>query len=157
MDNKIKIIDFTSDYIEKAIDILAEYNQFHKSNFPEFYKDTEREDEIDFIKWIIEDENNSGYIAFDGEKPVGIALFGLVSKPSNFTTPEVTYLYEMVVKEEYRSQGIGRALMHKIVEYSKTRGIEKIELEITHGNERGIAFYKEIGFYDYSKIMLMDI
>ncbi len=157
MDKRIKIVPFANEHINETINIIAEYHRYHSANFPEHFKNTEADEEREYIKFMLSEEGNYGYVAILDDKVVGLALFGLVLKPNNFVCPEVTYIYEIIVKEEFRSKGIGRVLVNKIVEFSKTRGIEKIELEIKNSNERGISFYKEVGFYDYSKIMFLDI
>lgn len=157
MENDIIIEQFTSKHVEQALDILYEYNRFHHTNDPKHFKNIDKEEEVDYLKWVLEEDNNYGFVAIKDNKVIGFALFGLMLKPSNFISPEVTYVSEMIVKEGYRSKGIGEKLLKKIIEFSKTRGIDKIELEITNANERGIEFYKRMGFYDYSRVMFMDI
>lgn len=157
MKKEIKIEPFTKKHVGEALEIFYEYNKYHHINFPDYYKNIDKGEEADYLKWILEEENNKGFVAIIDDKVVGFALFGLILKPSNFISPEVTYISEMIVKESYRSMGIGEKLLKKIIEYSKTRGIDKIELEITNANERGIGFYKKMGFYDYSRVMFMDI
>lgn len=50
------------------------------------------------------------------------------------------------VKEGYRDLGIGRALMHSIINRSIIRGHKSMTLEVRISNERGQAFYSRLGF-----------
>ncbi|MDR1694453.1 MAG: GNAT family N-acetyltransferase [Lactobacillaceae bacterium] len=157
MDKDIIIEQFTSKHIEGALDILQEYDQFHHASDPKHFKNMDKEEEFNYLKWILEEDGSYGIVATKDNKVVGFAIFGLLLKPSNFASPEVTYISEMVVKDGFRSRGIGEKMLKRIIEFSKTRGIDKIELEITNANERGIGFYRRTGFYDYSKVMFLDI
>lgn len=157
MNKYIKIEPFSEEHIKKTLDILYEYHKFHASNFPDYFKDMDKEEEKEYLSLMLKEENNYGYVASINNEIVGFALFGLVSKPANFVSPEVAYIYEIVVKEQHRHKGVGNALVKKIIEFSQTMGIDKIELEIKNSNEQGISFYQKAGFYDYSKTMFLDI
>jgi len=50
------------------------------------------------------------------------------------------------IKEGYRDLGIGRALMHSILNRSIIRGHRSMTLEVRISNERGQAFYSRLGF-----------
>lgn len=157
MEKGIRIEQFNKKHIGQVLDIFCEYDTYHHTNFPDYYKNTDKQEEQEYLELVLEEDNSYGFVAIANDKVVGFALFGLILKPTNFISPEVTYISEMLVKEEYRSKGIGEMLIKKIVEFSKTRGIDKVELEITNANERGINFYKKMGFYDYSRVMFLDV
>jgi len=52
----------------------------------------------------------------------------------------------LVVRNEYRSRGIGNALMDKIIEKTKARGLHRMTLEVRVGNAKAISFYQKMGF-----------
>ncbi len=52
----------------------------------------------------------------------------------------------LAVEEEVRSMGIGAALMKKFTEHSCSYGIINLRLEVRTDNQRGIDFYRKLGF-----------
>jgi len=53
------------------------------------------------------------------------------------------YVEQIAVSKEYQKQGIGSALLMKIIETSKTK---PVCLDALLSNEQGILFYKKMGF-----------
>ena len=51
-------------------------------------------------------------------------------------------------KKEYWNQGLGTAMMEKIIERGKNMNIKSIELEVIDDNLAGIALYHKMGFED---------
>jgi ribosomal protein S18 acetylase RimI-like enzyme len=53
----------------------------------------------------------------------------------------------MGVLAEYRSQGIGQALLETLLSWAQARGgIEKVCLSVHADNQRAISLYKKLGF-----------
>lgn len=53
------------------------------------------------------------------------------------------------IREEYRSRGVGKALLSKLISWAKGNGvIEKINLQVIANNARGIALYESLGFLE---------
>jgi len=53
---------------------------------------------------------------------------------------------------EYRRQGLARAILNAILEYSSKAGAEFITLEVREGNLSAIALYKSFGFYEVGRL-----
>lgn len=60
--------------------------------------------------------------------------------------PLQTRILILGVKDGYRDIGIGRALMHSIINRSIIQGHRSMTLEVRISNERGQAFYSRLGF-----------
>ena len=89
-------------------------------------------------KWLAEGKR-AVVFEVDGTG-VGYALFS--------KTPEHIYLKHFFIETQHRRQGAGRTAMQWLMTNvwgSKTR----IRLDVLVGNERGIAFWKSLGFEDY--------
>jgi RimJ/RimL family protein N-acetyltransferase len=54
----------------------------------------------------------------------------------------------MSVASEFRSQGVGSAVMTALMGWARDRGVVKVELGVFPHNERAIAFYRRHGFVD---------
>jgi GNAT superfamily N-acetyltransferase len=62
---------------------------------------------------------------------------------------------ELVVDENYRGKGVGKALLDKIIEIAKSHGCVRVELDSGFHREKAHAFYRSLGFesraYMFSK------
>jgi ribosomal protein S18 acetylase RimI-like enzyme len=70
---------------------------------------------------------------------VGLILCSLVR-------PDVGHITQVCVLPEYRSAGLGEAMMAASTRNLRGRGFRCISLTVTEANDRAIALYKRIGF-----------
>ena len=56
------------------------------------------------------------------------------------------YIYRLIVKEEFRGQGVGRQLVDSWLDMLKAQGVRKAYLEVWSDNQSAIGFYKALGF-----------
>jgi len=66
-----------------------------------------------------------------------------------FIRDHIAWLAMLIVKEEYKRRGIGRALMGKSLEYCKDRGITLIKLD---GTQEAYPLYRGFGFLDEGEV-----
>jgi len=66
-----------------------------------------------------------------------------------FIRDHIAWLAMLIVKEEYKRRGIGRALMEKSLEYCKHRGITLIKLD---GTREAYPLYRGFGFLDEGEV-----
>ncbi len=66
-----------------------------------------------------------------------------------FIRDHIAWLAMVIVKEEYKRRGIGRALMEKSLEYCKDRGITLIKLD---GTREAYPLYRGFGFLDEGEL-----
>ncbi|MBA2524688.1 MAG: GNAT family N-acetyltransferase [Pyrinomonadaceae bacterium] len=82
-------------------------------------------------------------LAFDGDKPVGFAVFYFTY--STFAGLPGLYLEDLFVKPEARGLGIGRQLLSYLAKLARERGCWRIEWAVLHWNETAIGFYRKLG------------
>jgi len=70
---------------------------------------------------------------------VGLILCSLVR-------PDVGHITQVCVLPEYRSAGLGEAMLAASTRNLRGRGFHSISLTVTEANDRAIALYKRIGF-----------
>ncbi len=90
--------------------------------------------------------------AITDSKAVGLATCFV-----NFSTFKVKpylYIHDIVVLNEYRQNGIGKALMQKLIEVSEERNYCKITLEVREDNTLAQSLYKSKGFEECEPRML---
>ena len=89
----------------------------------------------EFFAWIA--ESNNEIIATSG--------LSFLQKPPHFInlTGKFAYIMNMYTKPEWRRKGIGLALLEKLIEEIKKKGIESVVL---HATPYGRPLYEKYGF-----------
>jgi ribosomal protein S18 acetylase RimI-like enzyme len=90
--------------------------------------------------------------AITDSKAVGLATCFV-----NFSTFKVKpylYIHDIIVLDEYRGKGIGKALMQKLIEISVERKYCKVTLEVREDNLKAQSLYKSLGFDECEPKML---
>jgi ribosomal protein S18 acetylase RimI-like enzyme len=84
------------------------------------------------------------FLAFDGEKPVGIAVcfLGL----STFAARPLINIHDLAVLPDYRGQGVGRLLLERVEAKGRELGCCKLTLEVREDNHRAQRLYQRAGF-----------
>jgi GNAT superfamily N-acetyltransferase len=85
---------------------------------------------------------------------VGIALFY-----NRFSTWKgvTIHLEDLIVKQDKRSLGIGKALYKKVLEYAITQKVKRVEWVVLNWNKNAIDFYKNSGakvFDDWQTVQI---
>ena len=85
-------------------------------------------------------------LAFDDEKPVGIAVcfFGV----STFRARPLVNIHDLAVLPAYRGRGVGRALLGAVEDHARSRGCCKLTLEVQDDNTPARTLYQRFGFED---------
>ena len=94
------------------------------------------------LKAVIDDDNSVLFVASDGGKIVGCATLCVFHSP----TGSKASIEDVVVHDEYRGRGIGRALMECVL--NRARSLAPIELHLTSKPARvaANALYQTLGF-----------
>jgi len=116
------------------------------------------EDGEAYFKECITGEEKCAFVARLDDKIVGY-LVGRTHKDKVFhrILPLLAGLDNMLVLEEYRGKGIGTRLYQSFKDWSKSKGIGKIQVLASIQNTDGINFYHQNGFVDYDLILESDI
>ena len=76
-----------------------------------------------------------------GEDGRTLAVVRSVTDPDNEAAQ-----FAIVVRSDLHGRGLGVALMHKLIAYSRARGTARIEGEVLRDNQRMREFVRELGF-----------
>jgi GNAT superfamily N-acetyltransferase len=76
-------------------------------------------------------------------KKAGFALF--FHSYSTFLAKPGIYLEDLFVRAEYRSKGIGEALLRHLAKIAKERDCGRLEWSVLDWNTRALEFYHELG------------
>jgi ribosomal protein S18 acetylase RimI-like enzyme len=98
------------------------------------------------IESLITDNNSQLVVAVDEEKIVGTG-YGVIRDSESFVKSDHhAYLGFMIVKPEYRRNGVNRAVIDALISWSKSKGISEVRLEVYEQNEATISAYENYGF-----------
>ena len=88
----------------------------------------------------------AGLLAFDGDRPVGIALCFVGF--SSFKAKPLLNIHDLAVLPDYRGQGIGRQLLAAVEQTAREKGHCAVTLEVDEQNQRAQKTYLAAGFHD---------
>ena len=84
-----------------------------------------------------------GLIALDGETPVAYALY--YPNFSSFRGQRGIHIDDIYIKDEYRKQGVGEAMLREIARVAFSRGLERIDFNVLEWNTPALKFYEKHG------------
>jgi ribosomal protein S18 acetylase RimI-like enzyme len=77
-------------------------------------------------------------VAFRGDAPLGLAVLGLRGRRG--------WVGGMGVIAAERRAGVGRRLMHALIDEARAAGVEELGLEVLEPNGGAISLYEQLGF-----------
>ena len=139
----ITIRESTHDDIPSLLELLDELGR------PKPQKDNELEKFTALLKNYMQEDDKKILVAqIDNSKIIGMISMVFLSR-LNQNTSEM-YVPELIVSQNYHSQGIGKKLLNFSIKLGKEKKCHRIRLE--SGNQRieSHKFYKHLGFEDSS-------
>ena len=84
-------------------------------------------------------------VAEAGGRLVGLGT-GRITKPSSWSDELALEVANVYVDTSFRRQGVGRAIVAKLVEFAFERGLERLVLRLFAPNRDAEAFWSKLGF-----------
>lgn len=110
-------------------------------------------DGVDFFKSRINAKDGVVYLAVVGNTVAGCLVGGMTAPHSYRTITRLAEIEEIFVVAEYRSKKVGAKLIDAFELWCQQNNVERIKVEVSAGNARGIKFYQRIGFDSYNMIL----
>ena len=138
---KAKISDFQGIH-----NLIMQVHKLHVNERNDIYKDV---DPMDFEKFRTELSNsNNIYLIAELENEIVGICFSQIKEISNnkiMKNRKILHIENICVDENHQKKGIGKKLYKQIVQLSKEKNIDNIELMVWRFNENAIKFYKNLG------------
>lgn len=131
--------------------LYAELDDFHRQALPEVFSSSFHRSEEYFQK-ILTEPHSLVLVAEEEENLLGFVhlYWGLSSvfflKPQKFVVIE-----DLLVKKEFRRQGIGRQLMVCAQQWAREQKADLVELNVWEFNDTGRSFYESLGYKTVSR------
>jgi GNAT superfamily N-acetyltransferase len=148
------------DDYEGLLELYAELDEFHRSNHPELFIRPEKAYRaIEYIDDLINSNDKMLVIAEEGSKIIGLAecfiansaVFPIIKKR------KWVQLDSIAVRQGYQHQNVGSLLLNEVVQWAKSKKINRIELKTYAFNQNAARFYSKNGFGGLAKIMYLDL
>ena len=149
----MKIIEYSSEYNEQIKDLLVELQNYlididdwHTQVMLPDYR--EGNFQMDIRK--VNTQEGKIYLAIENDLIVGLIMGVIegkdeVDKLTN-DCAKTGSVIELIVKNNIRGNGIGKALLKKIEKYFKDIDCKRINIEVFGPNKNGLKFYKKNGY-----------
>jgi len=82
------------------------------------------------------------FVAEQDQKVVGMAL---VYERFSTWKGKTVHLEDLIVRENFRNKGIGKALFLQVMKYAKSKGVQRVEWVVLDWNTNAISFYEKAG------------
>ena len=146
---KVIIQDLTNENFEDTLVMQKELGKLMDEYIPKIFPPSESstDEDMDYWKSIIDGTEGFGKVAYFNDEIIG---FVVVEK-------WMGCIVSLYVKEEYRKKGIATQLIKCCEDTARRQGRRFISLDILAGNEKALALYRKLGFYDYKTTMIKDL
>ena len=135
-----------------------EFIRFHKDIDTWF---TPQEDSIPgfqehHVGRFMRSENGLVLVALDNGKVVGYSLSEVRAPSPGMKQDRWGYIDQVAVTANYRREGVGQKMLVEILAWLKSKGVNRVELEVTAQNAIGYSFWRKHGFQDYVHCLYLE-
>ncbi|KGP73414.1 GNAT family N-acetyltransferase [Pontibacillus yanchengensis] len=139
-------------------DLIAKLNKsvhhLHYQLYPNFFKPFDYHKMRKFFENMMNKENHTFLLMYDGDDPIGYAWFELKDYPESIFKKgyRAIYVHQIGIDEHQKGNGYGASLMREIEDYGKSLGVPLIELDYWCDNKEAKQFYERQGYDVYREV-----
>lgn len=137
------ILKFEKDLLNYAVNII---NKYHPQQLIDIQLRKDFEDILlKYIRGRIYSKNDAIFIAEFKDVAVGHTIISIKKNYPIFDMKYYGRINTIFIKEEFRGKGIGSELKKEALKWFKSKGINRISLNVDPNNNRAIDAYKNWG------------
>lgn len=141
---------------ESLCELFDEADKLHRDQLSERFQEPKgpARDKA-FILDLLADQTVEVFVVERDEKLLGLVQVAVKDSPpmSIFVPRCYAVVDTLVVKENFRQQGIGQKLMDKVHHWARSKGASDVELNVYEFNQEAIVFYRKLGYETISHKM----
>jgi len=144
--------------IEAIVELWKELTNFHLKRDPHFKPSTTADEAFAaFVGEQIEKDDSLVLVAEDGDTVVAYALAVIATRPPVFEETRYGAVYDLLVTDSHRRQGIGEHMVRKIERWFAERSIRRIDVRVSTRNEVSTRFWRKLGYEPYLETLYREI
>jgi ribosomal protein S18 acetylase RimI-like enzyme len=133
--------------VEDIARISYQVAKLHDENAPEYFKPIPKEEEMENIREMFDDERIIVFKAVYEGKICGFLFLEMIHRQSKgLQFSKLGNILNLGVDEKYRTKGIGTALINFTEQYVRDNGGETLDLCVFAFNTRAIKLYERLGY-----------
>jgi ribosomal protein S18 acetylase RimI-like enzyme len=145
----------TIDDAHAICQLLAEGGKLHAQALPTLLKPPETSTTESFVSGILQDGESHILVAEVHRQVIGYLHFNHREEKEHPVLVPRSYVSvsSLIVKEQHRHQGIGKALMQRVHDWAEEHNVDDIELQVYEFNTPAMGFYEKLGYQTISRRM----
>jgi len=151
----MKIRPATPDDLNALFDLNKQINELHHLYAPQAFVAPSEEDRT-FVINMLADEERLFLVAEEGQQVLGFITATITQNEtiSFLIKDPICRIGTIVVDENQKSKGVGRALMAAVEQWARESGATQVRLEVMEFNHNAQQFYDKLGFVPNSRLMM---
>ncbi|MDK9769829.1 GNAT family N-acetyltransferase [Vibrio sp. B181a] len=151
----MKIRSATPDDLDTLFDLNKQINELHHLYAPQAFVAPSEEDRT-FLINMLADEERLFLVAEEGQQVLGFITATITQNEtiSFLIKDPICRIGTIVVDENQKSKGVGRALMAAVEQWARESGATQVRLEVMEFNHNAQQFYDKLGFVPNSRLMM---
>lgn len=144
-----KIQEATPAHVPEILALWSKLMNIHKEMDADYFSETDnsKNDYRLEIESFINGLSDNVYVALIDDKVIGYTTVQLVFFSNNhYNKNSYCTIGDIMIEEEYRHLGIGKAFVEQAKLWSQSYGIKAIQLHVFSKNEQALNFFKKQGF-----------
>lgn len=136
--------------------LFAQVDRVHYTALPDIFRPGEGPvRERSFVEELLADPDTRLFVATQGDAIVGMAQASVLQPRNHALLTPLTrvYLDDIIVDEQHRSAGLGKALLDHVERWVRQLGVGRIELTVWEFNVSARALYERQGYTTLNRTM----
>jgi ribosomal protein S18 acetylase RimI-like enzyme len=149
----LKIIKATKQNATDIVSLNLFVQKIHAAIHPDIFKPPINGDSNQkYFEEVIDKKDNFILLAYKDNKALGYIWVELQHRPENpyLYEHKQFYIWHVAVHEDYKGQGIGKALFDEVESIAKQQGITNFALDVWEFNKESQEIFKKLGFSIYN-------
>ena len=139
--------------------LRRQVNDLHVQGRPDFFKPGFAQVLRDRLYDFMDKDDAAVVVAVAGGYVAGFATVNIIDRPETPYRRALRFYHvdEFCVDAAFRRQGVATALVEYMKRDARSRGLDRIELDVWAFNEGALAFYDAAGFRTYRRFMELSL
>jgi GNAT superfamily N-acetyltransferase len=144
----------TSRDLDQVVALWSALTEHHAARDPIFAPRQGAEEQIRRVLDATLRDPDAVIFVCEGERGFrGYCLVGIDRAPPILVEVERAEISDLLVTQDARRRGIGRALVVRALRWAKERGVARCEVRVHVRNTEGQAFWRSVGFDDWMDVL----